>query len=347
MSETRESLDPRIGRLHAHGIVDLHFDLLIDLYEKRNQPGVLMSHFLPEFEAGDMGVIGVAIYVEDRYLPELGLRVALDQIARLYAEVEQTDRFAICKTFAEITRARTANKIALLITMEGVEPLGEDLNLLRVFYELGVRMVGLTHARRNAAGSGGIFAPGGSPRDGLTAFGRDVARECERLGIIVDLAHINPRGFEEIVDVTTRPVIISHTNVRKFYDIERNINDEQINAIGQRGGVIGINAILVSPNPEESTLDRYIDHIEHVIGLIGINGVGIGFDFCEYLFEQLPPSVRHELATKLTTPHFIPDLTNHSHARNLTRKLIERGFSDEDIEKILRGNWMRILKELL
>jgi len=346
MSETRESLDPRIGRLHAHGIVDLHFDLLIDLYEKRNQPGVLISHFLPEFEAGDMGVIGVAIYVEDRYLPELGLRVALDQIARLYAEVEQTDRFAICKTFAEITRARAANKIALLITMEGVEPLGEDLNLLRVFYELGVRMVGLTHARRNAAGSGGIFAPTGSPRDGLTAFGRDVVRECERLGIIVDLAHINPRGFEDIVALSTKPVIISHTNVRKFYDIERNINDEQIKAISQRGGVIGINAILVSPNPEESTLDRYIDHIEHVIGLIGINGVGIGFDFCEYLFEQLPPGVREELATKLTTPHFIPDLTNHSHARNLTRKLIERGFSDGDIEKILHGNWMRILEEL-
>jgi len=342
-----DTIEERINRLHAHGIVDLHFDLLIDLYEKRNQPGELTSHFLPEFEAGDVGVMGVAIYVEDRYLPELGLRVALDQIARLYAEVEQTDRFAICKTFAEITRARAANKIALLVTMEGVEPLGEDLNLLRVFYELGVRMVGLTHARRNAAGSGGIFAPTGSPRDGLTAFGREVVRECERLGIIVDLAHINPRGFEEIIDLTTKPVIISHTNVRKFYDIERNINDEQIKAIGQRGGVIGINAILVSPNPEESTLDRYIDHIEHVIGLIGINGVAIGFDFCEYLFEQLPPGVREELATKLTTPHFIPDLTNHSHGRNLTRKLIERGFSDEDIEKILRGNWMRILEELL
>jgi len=342
-----DTIEERINRLHAQGIVDLHFDLLIDLYEKRNQPGELTSHFLPEFEAGDVGVMGVAIYVEDRYLPELGLRVALDQIARLYAEVEQTDRFAICKTFAEITRARAANKIALLVTMEGVEPLGEDLNLLRVFYELGVRMVGLTHARRNAAGSGGIFAPTGSPRDGLTAFGREVVRECERLGIIVDLAHINPRGFEEIIDLTTKPVIISHTNVRKFYDIERNINDEQIKAIGQRGGVIGINAILVSPNPEESTLDRYIDHIEHVIGLIGINGVAIGFDFCEYLFEQLPPGVREELATKLTTPHFIPDLTNHSHGRNLTRKLIERGFSDEDIEKILRGNWMRILEELL
>jgi len=346
MSAMEKSVEERIDRLQAGGIIDLHFDLLIDLYEKRDRPGVLASHFLPEFEAGGIGVLGVAIYVEDRYLPEMGLRVALDQVARLHAEVERTERFAICKTFAEIEQARAAHKIALVITMEGVEPLGDDLNLLRTFYELGLRSVGLTHARRNAAGSGGIFKPSGSPRDGLTNFGRDLVGECERLGIIIDLAHINPKGFEEIVDLTSKPLIVSHTNARKFYNIERNISDEQIKIVGQRGGVVGVNAILVSPDPKTSTLDRYVDHIEHVAGLVGIDGVGIGFDFCEYLFQQLPESVRAELAAKLTTPHFIPELTNHSHARNLTCKLIERGFSDEEIEKILRGNWVRILKEL-
>jgi membrane dipeptidase len=346
MSKTE--LEERIARLHAHGIVDLHFDLLLDLYETRKRPGALTAHYLPEFEAGDVGVIGAANYIEDRYLPELGLRVALDQIARLYAEVEKAaERFAICKTFDEITRTRAAKKIALLITMEGVEPLGEDVDLLRAFYELGVRSVGLTHARRNAAGSGGIFAPSGSPHDGLTAFGREIVRECERLGIIIDLAHINPRGFEDIVNLTTKPLIVSHTNARKFYDIERNISDEQIKIIGQRGGVIGVNAILVSPNPKESTLDRYVDHIEHIVDLIGIDGVGLGFDFCEYLFQQLPASVREELAAKLTTPHFVADLTNHSQTRALTRKLIERGFTDEQIEKILFRNWMGILRQLL
>jgi len=345
MGANQESVEHRIDRLHAGGIVDFHFDLLIDLYEKRDRPGVLVSHFLPEFDAGGIGVLGVAIYVEDRYLPEMGLRVALDQVARLYAEVEQTNRFAVCKTFAEIEQAR--RKIALVVTMEGVEPLGQDLNLLRAFYELGLRSVGLTHARRNAAGSGWIFKPGGSPGDGLTNFGRDVVRECERLGILIDLAHINPRGFEDIVELTSKPLIVSHTNVRKFCDIERNISDEQIKIVGQRGGVVGVNAILVSQDPEASTLDCYVDHIEHVIDLIGIDGVGIGFDFCEYLFQQMSESVRADLAAKLTKPHFIPDLTNHSHARNLTRKLIERGFSDEEIEKILRGNWLRVLKEIL
>jgi membrane dipeptidase len=165
--------------------------------------------------------------------------------------------------------------------------------------------------------------------------------------MILDLAHISPAGFKEIVTITTKPVIVSHTNARHFYDIERNISDEQIKMIGERRGVIGVNSVLVSPRKEEATLDRYIDHIEHIANLIGIDGVGIGFDFFEFIYRQWPESAKRELAAKFTTPHFIPDLSNHSHARNLTRKLIERGFSDENIEKILRGNWMRILKELL
>jgi membrane dipeptidase len=190
-----------------------------------------------------------------------------------------------------------------------------------------VRAIGLTHARTNAAGHGGVFAASGSSAEGLTPFGRDVVRECETLGVIIDLAHINPAGFEEILSIIAKPPIVSHTNVRRYYDIERNISDEQIRMIGE--------------------LDHYMDHIEHISELIGIDGVGIGFDFFEFIYRQWPESRQKELAAKFTTPHFIPDLTNHSHARNLTRRLIERGFSDADIEKILRGNWLRIFKELL
>src|SRR5438094_1403215 len=319
----------------------------MDLYEKRDRRNVLATDFVPELEAGGVGVLGAAIYIEDRYMPEMALRIALDQISRIYAEAEQCPRLGICKSYQEILDARRNRKIALLITMEGVEPLGTDLDLLRVFYELGVRAIGLTHARRNAAGDGGVFAPTGSSGDGLTAFGRDVVRQCEVFGVIVDLAHISPAGFEDILAITTRPPIVSHTNARKYYEIERNISDEQIKMIGERRGVIGINSILVSPNKEESTLDHYIDHIEHVVNLIGVECVAIGFDFFEFIYRQWPESARKELAAKFTTPHFIPELSNHSHARNLTRTLIEHGFSDENIAKILRDNWMRILKELL
>ena len=342
-----QSVEERIDRLQAGGIIDMHFDLPMDLYEKRERRDVLGTEFLPEFKAGNVAVVGAAIYIEDRYLPQNGLRVALDQVARLYAETAVSGRFAICKNCLEIQAAAETGKIAFLITMEGVEPLGTDLNQLRVFYELGVRSIGLTHARSNAAGHGGVFAASGSPRDGLSAFGREVVRECEALGVIVDLAHINPAGFEEILSITIKPPIVSHTNVRRYYDIERNISDEQIRKIGARRGVIGINSILVSPREEESTLDHYVDQIEHIANLIGIDSVGIGFDFFEFIYRQWPESRQKELAAKFITPHFIPDLTNHLHARNFTRRLIERGFSDADIEKILRGNWLRIFKELL
>jgi membrane dipeptidase len=344
---TDKSIEKRIDRLQAGGIIDLHFDLPMDLYEKRDRKNVLETEFLPELEAGNIGVVGVAIYIEDRYLPDAGLRVALDQISRLYAEAQACQQFAICKSYQEIQQAGAKGKIALLITFEGVEPLGTDLDLLRIFYELGVRVIGLTHARSNAAGHGGIFASSGSSPEGLTEFGRDLVRECEALGVIIDLAHINPPGFNEVLSMTTKPPIVSHTNVRHYYDIERNVSDEQIKMIGQRHGVIGVNSVLVSPRKEESTLDRYLDHIEHIANLIGIDGVGVGFDFFEFIYSQWPESAKKELAEKFTTPQFIPDLRNHSHARNLTRKLIERGFNDEQIEKILRGNWLRIFEERL
>ena len=325
----------------------MHFDLPMDLYEKRERKNVLETEFLQEIKGGNIGVVGVAIYIEDRYLPDAGVRVALDQIARLYAETQACPQFTICKTYHDIQKAREMGKIALLITMEGVEPLGTDLNLLHIFYELGVRSIGLTHARSNAAGHGGIFASSGSSQEGLTEFGGDLVRECEALGVIVDLAHINPAGFDEILSITTKPPIVSHTNVRHYYDIERNISDDQIKMIGERHGVIGVNSVLVSPKEEESTLDHYVDHIEHVANLIGIDGVAVGFDFFEFIYSQWPEPAKKELAEKFTTPQFIPELRNHSHARNLTGKLIERGFGDEQIEKILRGNWLRIFEELL
>src|SRR5205814_8336291 len=120
-----------------------------------------------------------------------------------------------------------------------------------------------------------------------------------------------------------------------------------IRMIGEQQSVNGISSVIVSPNKEESPLDRYIDHIEHVVNLIGVECVAICFDFFEFIYRQWPESARKELAAKFTTPHFMPELINHSHARNLTRKLIEHGFSDENIAKILRDNWMRIFRELL
>lgn len=164
-----------IDTLHAPGLIDMHYDLGMDLYEKRHTPGALKRDYLADMRAGGMGVVAAAVYLEDKYLPEMALRVGLGQIARVRAEAEAaSEDFAVCATFAEIKAARAAGKIALLITLEGVEPLGTDPDLLRVFHALGVRAIGLTHIRRNMAGEGGLIAPHGSSPQGLTAFGRSV-----------------------------------------------------------------------------------------------------------------------------------------------------------------------------
>jgi membrane dipeptidase len=341
------NIDARVERLRSGGVIDFHFDLPMELYAKRESPGIFAKNFLPQLEAGGITAFVAAIYIEDKYLPEKASEAAREQIARLVAEAVLSNMAMVCRSYREIEAARGAGKIAILISMEGAEPIGEDLDRLREFHESGLRLIGLTHARTNAAAHGGVFAPSGSSPKGLTDFGRDLVKECERLGIMIDLAHINPAGFEEIISMTRRTPIVSHSNARRFYDIERNMSDAQIKMIGQRGGVIGVNSVLVSSRKGESTLDRYVDHMEHVAGMIGIDGVGIGFDFFEFLYAQWSVKEQGELAAKLAEPQFISDLKDHSHAPNLIRKLIERGFSDADIEKILFGNWDRILRELL
>src|SRR5260370_24360859 len=115
MTGIKQPIEERIDRLQAGGIIDMHFDLPMDLYEKRQRRNVLETDFFPEFEAGNVSVVGAAIYIEDRDLPEAGLRVALDQIARLYAETAASERLAICKSYREIHTARDTGQLAFLI----------------------------------------------------------------------------------------------------------------------------------------------------------------------------------------------------------------------------------------
>jgi membrane dipeptidase len=342
-----DELDARVQRIHF-GVVDLHFDLLFDLYErrvnKREAVGVLGREFLEKLHDGGIGLVGAAIYLDDRYLPELALRVAIDQLALLHEEVAHDPRFAVCRNGVEIEAARDDGRIAFLLTMEGVEPLGSDIHLLRAFYELGVRCVGLTHVRRNLAGDGGLIAPEGSSPQGLSPFGRAVVDACEDLGILIDLAHLNPAGVEEMLARTRRPLVISHTNPRRFYDAERNSSDEQMIAVAERGGVVGVSSVLLSPSRDGATAAAFADQVAYVAELVGIDHVGLGFDFFDFIYRAMPPEEKAAFEQQLTTVHLPPDLLDHGDAPTITRLLIERGLSDADIAKVLRENWLRVLR---
>ena len=334
-------------RVHGR-VVDLHFDLLLDLYEKRvnrREPvGVLGRDFWQQFHDGGIGVAGAAIYLDDRYLPELALRVALDQLALLHEEVAHDPRFAVCRDSDEIEAAWAAGRIGFLLTMEGVEPLGSDIHLLRVFHELGVRCIGLTHVRRNLAGDGGLIAPSGSSPQGLSPFGRTVVDACEELRILIDLAHLNPAGVQDVLDRTRGPLIISHTNPRRFYDLERNSSDAQMRAVAERGGVIGISTVLLSASKDEATAAAFVDQVAYVAGLVGVDHVGLGFDFFDFIYRAMPPEDKAAFEQALATVHLPPDLLHHGDVSTVTRLLVERGFGDDEIAKILRENWLRVLR---
>jgi membrane dipeptidase len=332
------------------GIVDLHFDLLYDLYEKRvdeHAPiGVLGRDFWQQLHDGGIRLVGAAIFLDDRYLPELALRVAIDQVALLHEEVAHDPRFAVCRDTAEIEKAQADGRIGFLLTMEGVEPLGSDIHLLRAFHELGVRCIGLTHVRRNLAGDGGLIAPSGSSVQGLSPFGSAVVDACQDLRILIDLAHLNPAGVEDVLDRTHGPLVISHTNPRRFYDAERNSSDEQMQAVAERGGVIGISSVLLSPSTVGATAAAFADQVAYVAELVGIDHVGLGFDFFDFIYRAMPPEQKAAFEHDLATVHLPPDLLHHGDAPTVTRLLAERGFADADIAKVLRENWLRVLRSV-
>jgi len=329
VARTSEELDARVRRVHRD-VVDLHFDLLLHLYEKRvNQyegVGVLGREFWQKLRDGGIGLVGAAIFLDDRYLPELALRVAIDQLALLHEEVAHDSRFVVCRNSGEIEAARA------------------DIHLLRAFHELGVRCVGLTHVRRNLAGDGGLIAPTGSSPQGLSPFGNAVVDACEDLGILIDLAHLNPAGVDDVIARTRGPLVISHTNPRRFYDVERNSSDEQMLAVAERGGVVGISSVLLSPSADGATAAAFADQVAYVADLIGIDHVGLGLDFFDFIYRAMTPEEKGAFEQHLARVHLPPDLLDHGDAPTVTRLLIERGFSDADIAKVLRENWLRVLR---
>jgi len=332
------------------GIVDLHFDLLYDLYEKRvneHEPiGVLGREFWQQLHDGRIELVGAAIFLDDRYLPELALRVALDQIALLHEEVAHDPRFAVCRDTAEIEAARAGGRIGFVLAMEGVEPLGSDIHLLRAFHELGVRCIGLTHVRRNLAGDGGLIAPSGSSAQGLSPFGRAVVDACQELRVLIDLAHLNPAGVEDVLDRTHGPLVISHTNPRRFHDVERNSSDAQMQAVAERGGVIGISSVLLSPSSDGANAAAFADQVVYVAELVGIDHVGLGFDFFDFIYRAMPPEQQAAFEQSLATVHLPPDLLHHGDAPLVTQLLAERGLGEADIAKVLRENWLRVLRSI-
>lgn len=245
------------------------------------------------------------------------------------------------KNYDEIV-ANDGKRLSFMIGFEGGETLVNDLRLLKVYHTIGLRRMTLTWNNRNMIADGVTWQ---RSKRGLTDFGADVVKECNNLGILVDVSHITDQGLWDTLEASEEPVIASHSNCRALCSHKRNLTDEMIKALAEKGGVMGVNYVpfflkdidfakLRGGDEEEKkkvesvTVETVVDHIDHMVEVIGnADHIGLGSDFDG-------------------VPMIAKGLDDASKLPNLTKTLVARGYSDKEIKGILGGNFLRIIKKI-
>lgn len=280
----------------------------------------------PRLREGGVNIQFFAAYIEPEYKPERALKRALQMIAAFYRDVgKHPGLVEVAGSYHDMERITGEDRIAAVISIEGGEAVAGDLGVLDCLYRLGVRALGLTWNERNDIADGvGEKGAGG----GLTDFGRQLIERMNRLGMLVDVSHLSERGFWDVIECSKQPIIASHSNAQAVCAHPRNLNDAQIKALARNGGVMGMNFYSGFISEKEASLDRIIDHMEHIIGLVGPDYLGIGSDF-----DGIGSS-----------PAGLEDVTG---LPNLTVKMLERGFDTTTIRKILGENYLRVFRDVL
>jgi len=314
-------------------VLDLHADtaklmekLGYDLAMRHDRPMPrrlnLFGHVdLPRLREG--GVAGQFFSFWTAPYPERGCaRSVAAQLDALDAAIARyPGELTWTRTGAEVRAAKAAGRIAALGGIEGGQALEGRLDAIELFAQRGVRYLGLLHFSANAIGRPAA-GRGADAAAGLTGFGRDVIRECERCGVIVDLAHINRRGFLDALALARQPPMVSHTGVLGVHRHWRNIDDEQLRAVADKGVCVGV--IFARRYLGSASIDAVVDHLLHVIDVAGDDLPALGSDFDGFV---VPPEGLEDVAA-------LP---------NLTVALSRRGVPPRVLEKILGGNVLRVL----
>lgn len=241
-------------------------------------------------------------------------------------------RFKVVRTHKQLTSAMEKDVLAAILHMEGVEALKKDLDALGVLYEAGLRSLGPVWSRSNAFGHGVPFSFPDSPDigPGLTAAGKDLVRLCNQLGILVDLSHMNEKGFWDVAGITQAPLVATHSGAHALCPSPRNLTDDQLKAIGESGGVVGVNfarAFLRKDGlgEKKTSLTEIARHVEYIAEKIGVDHVAFGSDFDG---TQVPQ-----------------DLVDASGLQRLLKVMKERGMKGKVLRKVAHENWLRVLKK--
>lgn len=254
---------------------------------------------------------------------------ALEMIGTFYRGIEAAAQrgagpVGVVRTRNDVDRAATGFRA--LLSIEGGEAIGTSLDALYAFYQLGVRALGLVWNHPNALADG---VGAGDAARGLTSFGEEVVKALQELGMLVDVSHLAEKGFWDVIRIARAPVVASHSNAKALCPHRRNLTDEQIKAIAGTGGVVGVNFYPPFLAPTGSaTIDDVARHIEHIAEVGGIDAVGLGSDFDG--FDGCPKG--------------LDDVTRLPELADVLRR---RGFSPDEVERVMGGNWVRLLRTTL
>ena len=332
---------------HDATVVDCHNDLiiLVDHWDQRGNREHFKEFWLPELRAGGVDVQVLPICLEEQFQSEGGLRRTLLLVERIHRLAEEHhDDVAVCLNAADVDAAILNGKIAFLIALEGAHGIGQDPALIDTMYRVGVRVVSMAHLGRTFLADGsGLDA---SSRSRLTPQGIEVFQRMEQLGIVFDISHLGIGGVDNVLELATRPFLATHSACLGITDIHRNLGDEQIKGIAALGGVIGVAAAIpFFIDAQNPSADRVVDHIERIAEVAGIDHVGLGPDFIDDYYKQifggwqLIPGVPAGFAhAEVARPSDLP---------KVTAAMQGRGFSDDDIRKVLGENVLRVLRDIL
>lgn len=254
----------------------------------------------------------------------------------------------IIYTVDDIQEAKRTGKVGFILSFQSPSPVEDDLDLVDMWRNLGIRVMQLTYQTRNLVGDGCAE----QTDCGLSNFGERLVQHLNECGIVVDLSHAGNQTAMDATQCSKQPVILSHTNARSLCDLPRNASDELLKRVAKSGGVVGVSAYsaIVKKGGGETgtTLQDYLDQVDFMIGLLGEDHVGVGLDVGE-LRSAVEVEMLHARiagAGKQPQYRYVEDLNTRAKARNLTQGLLDRGYNESTIQKVLGGNFLRVFAEV-
>lgn len=323
---------------------DIHSDIWTDVTIRRLQgeTSVFKNHHLERLKKGGVEGSIFVLWVDPPF--DVDHEARMNDIIKCVnaevAEAESNGDFVIVKNYGDIIKAKEDGVFYILKGIEGLSCIGEDADKLNEFYEFGTRLAMLTWNEVNALGAGASSGV----HSGLTDLGKKVARKIQDLGMILDVSHLNVSGFWDVADLATKPFIASHSNCSALSSVHRNLTDDQLRAIRDVNGIVGLCAfnLFIDSDYRKQTVDNLARHASHMIDIMGINHVACGFDFFEFIEDESTLNTMTSMECQPTK-----NLQSASDIPNLFNCFKKMGLTEEEMEKIAYKNALRVIKECI